>query len=219
MLLKRITPLPLNQYIATFARGLVKRYGPSSIKRRLWDQEFNGEHWDFIDDTKGDCIYPYLQKYAKGGNILDLGCGPGNTANELDSPSYSSYVGVDISEAALIKALNRTVDNGRKEKNLFLREDFVNYTPTQKFDLILFRESLYHVPLRKLKEMLARYSNFLKPGGVFVVRIKTGRDGRTTHRPKATIEIIENNFNVLEMRQHSVPDELIGPTVIVFRPW
>ena len=91
----------------TFARGFIASYGPSGIKKRLWDKEFSGTKWDFIDNTVGDCVYPYLEKYARNGNILDLGCGPGNTANELAASVYQSYIGVDISEAALAKAVKR----------------------------------------------------------------------------------------------------------------
>ena len=72
----------------TFVRGFLTSYGPSSIKKRLWDKDFSSGKWDFIDNTAGDCVYPYLEKYAQHGNILDLGCGPGNTANELASDAY-----------------------------------------------------------------------------------------------------------------------------------
>ena len=87
-------------------------YGPSGIKKRLWDKEFSSTKWNFIDNTMGDCVYPFLEKYANNGNILDLGCGPGNTANELAASAYKTYIGVDISEAALEKATKRTQENG-----------------------------------------------------------------------------------------------------------
>ena len=74
----------------TVIRGLIKRYGPSRIKMILWDQEFSGTHWDFIDDTAGDCVYSHLEKQLHGGSILDLGCGPGNTANELAASAYTT---------------------------------------------------------------------------------------------------------------------------------
>jgi SAM-dependent methyltransferase len=204
----------MTQRIASFARGLVKRYGPSSIKQFLWDQEFSGDKWNFIDNTLGDCVYPYLAKYARGGDILDLGCGPGNTASELEESAYSHYLGVDVSEAALTKAARRTVDGGRTHKNAFLRADFVNYKPPQQYDLILFRESLYHVPVHKITSMLRHYSNYLKTGGVFVVRIHTIRDGRRRNRPQSAIQIIVSEFKVLKKRQHGA----FGPTVIVFQP-
>jgi hypothetical protein len=73
-----------------FTRGFILSYGPSGIKKRLWDREFSGTKWDFIDNTTGDCIYPYLEKHANHGNILDLGCGSGNTANVVRKSPVSS---------------------------------------------------------------------------------------------------------------------------------
>jgi SAM-dependent methyltransferase len=201
---------------ATIVSSLLKRYGPSGVKKRLWDKEFSEGKWDFIDDTAGDCVYAHVEKHARKGSILDLGCGPGNTANELDAASYQSYIGVDISEAALLKAAKRSKENGRGGKNSFLQGDFFSYQPPHKFDVILFRESLYHVPLSKVKAVLDRYAGFLKDGGVFVVRIfiTGGTDGKVKHRPKATVDIIEAQFEVLEKRQYGAA----GPVVIVFRP-
>jgi SAM-dependent methyltransferase len=196
--------------------GLLKSYGPSNLKRVLWDKEFSSTKWDFIDNTADDCVYPYLEKYNRNGSILDLGCGPGNTANELNENAYQTYIGVDISEAALAKGRKRTEKTGRTGKNHFLCDDFINYQPTAKFDVILFRESMYHVPLHKVKSTLDRLSSSLKEGGVFVVRMSTfSRDGKNNKlRPAAMMRIMENEFDVVEKQQHGEG----GPTVIVFRP-
>ena len=200
----------------TVVLGFVKRFGPSGIKKVLWDKEFSNGHWDFIDDTATDCVYAHLERHAKNGSILDLGCGPGNTANELDESVYGTYLGVDISETALAKATRRTVANGRADKNSFLQGDFINYVPSQQYDVILFRESTYHVPLNKLKSMLDRYSNYLKDGGVFVVRMVTWSytGNKVRNRLKSMVDIIEAEFDVLEKGEYGSP----SATVIVFRP-
>jgi SAM-dependent methyltransferase len=193
--------------------SFLKSYGPSKIKRILWDEEFSGNKWNFIDNTAGDCVYPYLEKYLQNGSILDLGCGPGNTANELAATAYRTYVGLDISEAALAKATKKTKENGRTDKNSFVCSDFLSYVPSGQFDVILLRESLYHVPLGKIKPMLDRYSKYLKDSGVFVVRLVTSRDSVAKYRPTAMLRIIETEFTIIEKRQHGES----GPTIIVFR--
>jgi SAM-dependent methyltransferase len=197
-----------------FVRGALASYGPSAIKRALWDREYSAGKWSFNDNTAGDCVYPYLKKYAKKGSILDIGCGSGNTANELELSAYSSYLGVDISEAALDKARRWSERNGRVDKNSFVQADFLEYVPSQQFDVILFRESLYLVPLGKVKVTLDRYSTHLKGGGVIIVRISTTENGKRKHRPTAMVHAIETGFDVLEKRQ----DGEFGPTVVVFRP-
>src|SRR5277367_4411205 len=186
-----------------FVRGFLLSYGPSGVKKRLWDKEFSSTKWDFIDNTVGDCVYPYLEKYAHHGNILDLGCGPGNTANELAANVYQSYIGVDISEAALAKAVKRSQENGRGQQNSFVNSDFLGYQPTQEFDIILFRESLYHVPYGQVVPILKKFSTNLKSTGVFVVRLYAGdsRPGIVKRRVTAKMDLIKREFEVIEARQ------------------
>jgi len=200
----------------TFVEGFLASYGSSSIKKMLWDRDFSGDKWNFIDNTVGDCVYPYLEKYAQKGNILDLGCGPGNTANELADSVYRSYIGVDISEVALAKAMKRTQENGRAAKNTFIRSDFLGYAPTLEFDIILFRESMYHVPYGKVLEILEKYSKYLNSRGVFIVRLYAGdHAGKIKYRPMRKINLIRRNFDILESAQYDTP---ALPNVLVFRP-
>ena len=200
----------------TFARGLLLSYGPTSIKKITWDREFSSGKWNFLDDTAGDPVYSHLNRYAASKSVLDLGCGPGNTANEM-APGYQKYVGVDISEEALVKARCRTEANGRTSYNSFEQGDFLGYVPSQKFDVILFREAIYHVPLGKIRLTLDRFSKYLTNGGVFIVRLYLGdKNRKRKRRPMAMIGIIEKEFDVLEMADHE--NIGAGATVIVFRP-
>jgi SAM-dependent methyltransferase len=200
-----------------FARGFLLSYGPMKVKKAFWNKEFAGGKWDFIDETSNDCVYAHLEKHAHGGDILDLGCGPGNTANELARDAYSSYIGVDISESALAKGMKRTVEGGRSNQNSFVCSDFLGYRPSKDFDVILFRESLYHVPHGRVLEILERYSKHLKPNGVFIVRLYLGdfRTGRIKYRVKKKLDLIRHKYDVVESSDYDKPGL---PTVLVFRP-
>jgi SAM-dependent methyltransferase len=199
--------------------SFLKAYGPSSIKRFFWDKEYSEEKWSFAYNTAGDCVYAHLERHSANGSILDIGSGSGNTATEMAETSYRSYLGVDISEAALAKARRRSQECGRQDKNRFECGDFLTYVPTGQYDVILFRESMYHVPLGKVKETLDRYSVYLKEGGVFVVRLFASSgdrpDGKDKPRPAAMLSIMETEFDVLEKARYEVPGK---PTVMVFRP-
>jgi len=201
-----------------FVRGFLLSYGPSTIKKRFWDKEYSEEKWAFAYNTVGDCVYEHLERYIANGSILDIGCGSGNTATET-APTYRSYLGVDISEAALAKARKRSEECGRGDKNRFECGDFLTYVPTGQYDVILFRESMYHVPLGKVKATLDRYSVYLKDGGVFVVRLFASSseraDGKDKQRPAAMLSIMESEFDVLEKERYEVPGR---PAVMVFRP-
>ena len=206
----------IGQRALNLIHAFLKSYGPSNIKRMLWDKEYAGTKWNFADNTLGDCVYSHLEKYTRNGSLLDLGCGSGNTATELATTAYQTYIGVDISAEALSKATRRTAEIGRADRNSFAQGDFLNYIPNQQFDVILFRESLYHVPLGKIKTILEQYSKYLKKGGVFVVRLKTssGKNGMRKPRPNAMVGIIEAEFDVLEKGEYTES----GATVVVFQP-
>lgn len=189
--------------------NFILRHASPTIKRLLWDREFTSGKWAFINDTTGDWSYVYLEKYCHNGSILDLGCGPGNTANELAANAYREYLGVDISEVALNKARKRTQQNRRSDKNHFISGDMLTFVPTQRFDVILLRESAYHVAMGQLRDMLSRYAQYLKEDGVFVVTMVT--NGRYTSR--ARIRTIESEFDVVEKAERQQD----GSTVLVFR--
>ena len=183
----------LRQKISDKMRGILQIYGTSKIKQRLWDDDFTHGRWERIDKTPGDCIYPRIEKAANGGSILDLGCGSGNTANELAVDMYRDYTGVDISSAAIAKAQKRTEANCRAHKTSFLQSDIDNYVPDRQFDVILFRESIYYIRRAKIQAILERYSEWLTPEGVFIVKIWHGRK-----KGKGIVDIIKNRFEVIE---------------------
>jgi SAM-dependent methyltransferase len=193
-------------------RRLINQYGAESLKKRLWNVDYSRGRYGYMvsvpGSTVGDFLYPFLVEHARKGSILDLGCGTGKTENELDREAYTEFVGVDISEVAIAKAKAWTERSGRGGKNRFCCSGFESFVPTQQFDVILFRESLYYVPLTKIKRTLDRYSAFLKEGGCFVVRLS---EGMSRHAP--VLEVIEASFGIIAKRFRED-----GAAVIVFRP-
>jgi SAM-dependent methyltransferase len=196
------------QRVRNRVRGVLLARGPERIKRSLWNTEFARGRWDNLARTPGDCIYLPLQKYGNGGSILDLGCGSGNTGIELAANTYHDYTGVDISDVAIDIAKKRAEEDGRTDKNRYIQSDIFRYEPTQRFDVILFRDSIYYVPGPKVKGMLDRYLKFLKRGGVFIVRLWTGNG-----KYRSTVDFIEANFEIVE-KTVSGPSDTV---VLVFR--
>lgn len=203
---------------ARFVRGFLLSYGPSSVKRRFWEKEYSEGKWSFAYNTAADCVYPHLERYTKNAAILDIGCGSGNTGTEM-AGHYRSYLGVDISESALATACRRSQECGRGDRNSFACSDFMTYVPPSQYDVILFRESLYHVPLGRVKETLNRYSAYLTHSGVFVVRLfassSDAPNSKDKPRPAAMLRIVETEFEVLEQVRYNLPGQ---PIVLVFRP-
>jgi len=188
-------------------RGVGQRWGSSNVKRRLWNHEFSSGRWKSLDTTPGDIIYHYVEKYCRNGSILDLGCGSGNTGCELDARKYTRYTGVDISDVALEKARSRSEACQRGLLNQYYQSDVSTYVPNQTYDVILFRESLYYIPLPRTASTLQRYARFLKEWGVFIVR------WHTANIPENLLESIQTHFVIVERSLHTPQ----GPLILVFR--
>jgi SAM-dependent methyltransferase len=173
---------------------------------------------EHCEHTPGAWVYGFIEKYARGGSILDLGCGSGNTGSELDGTSYRDYSGIDISEVAVRKATLRSAASGRADKNRYIRSDILTYVPKQTHDLILFRESICEIPLSMMKSTLDRYARHLTPGGVFVVYLS--RDA--TSQVREIVKLVEDNYRMIEKaaREAPAPDAACyygGAFVLVFR--
>src|SRR2546428_13670880 len=112
-ILNSMTYLPKRVQRVVDAR-ILKRWGKTSTKKSIGDEEFSSGQWDRLENTSDDPIYLFLEKYCSNGSILDLGCGSGNTGNEIDASKYGSYTGVDISKSAIQRALARSENNRRQ---------------------------------------------------------------------------------------------------------
>lgn len=156
--------------VRAIARVVVQRYGNRGLKTWLWDRDFSRGLYG-CHGSGGDFLYPYLEKYACGGRILDLGCGPGNTGSELRADAYAEYVGVDVSRVAIAGAAARAERDGRAGMNQYLCADILSYVPSRQFDVILWRDSIYYLSRARIQPTLDRYADFLTPDGVFIARI------------------------------------------------
>ena len=193
--------------------AFLKRWGSRFSKEKVWDREYSSGKWSELDPqirngVDRDLVYTVLDRYCKYASILDLGCGSGATAFELGD-IYSSYLGVDISGVAISKA-NGALSESRAGCNhiSFAVADICDFEPPQRFTIVLFRESLYYFSTSRAESLLHRYSAYLEPEGIFVVRLHD----RDKFRSISTM--IEKNFIVIERASPRTATEV----VLVFRP-
>ncbi|MGI0134223.1 MAG: class I SAM-dependent methyltransferase, partial [Candidatus Micrarchaeaceae archaeon] len=172
------------------------RWDSLAAKQRAWDSEYEVGRWTYDrggQNNEGqEAIYRFIDRYNAGGSILDLGCGSGMTALEMKC-DFREYVGVDVSQVAVEKAratLSREADRANKVR--FFVSDISTFLPTGQFSVILFRESIYYVPQRRIKGMLERYCSYLGPDGVFIVRLCD------RYRYKSIVTILETELKITE---------------------
>src|SRR5262245_27253842 len=60
----------VRQKVKNVLRGILQTWGTPEVKRSLWNKEFSEGRWDFIDNTPGDPVYGYIEKYCRNGSIL-----------------------------------------------------------------------------------------------------------------------------------------------------
>jgi SAM-dependent methyltransferase len=142
-------------------------YRPAPANEAIWEAGYSSGRWDYLGQTSQLARYSviagyYVHYFEQGGAVLDLGCGTAVLQEKIADHTYTRYVGVDISMEAVRQALHR-----QDERTTFVRADIRHYNPDQKFDFIIFNESLYY--FADPPGIIGRYEPFLSNQGVFVV--------------------------------------------------
>jgi len=96
--------------------------------------------------------------------IVDLGCGPGNSAALLALYFRGSdIIGIDTSENMLEAARERL------PVAHFVQQDLVEWSPEEPVDLIFANAALHFAPDHH--KLIAKLMGFLTPGGVLAVQM------------------------------------------------
>lgn len=150
----------------SFVKVYCLPYKPLSRSKQTWEQEFKDNKWDYLSDinqlSRYSIIIGYFNFWFEGGSILDLGCGQGLLLNRLNGINYELYVGVDLSEEAMKIAANIATNKAK-----FVCSEISSYEPDQRFDMIVFNESLYY--LDKPIVVIKKYKNFLSKDGKIII--------------------------------------------------
>ena len=143
-----------------FGRGILP-LTESQIKREV----------NFIEDSLG---------VAKGGVVLDLGCGSGNHATELSSRGYG-VVGFDLSLPQLATAGEYAQERGQKIN--FLQGDMRDMSFDEVFDgIYCWNTSFGYFEEEKNVAVAERVFKALRPGGSFLLDV-INRDFVVEHQP------------------------------------
>lgn len=162
------------------------------------ERDYLAGRWDFLRDTREVARYgivsAYLHHFIAAGSLLDVGCGEALLFPYLDARRITRYVGLDISRTALDRA---KTDPQRARLLQISLEDYVP-EPGERFDAILFNEVLGYV--RDPLDQIARYRDFLVPGGILILSIyQTPRESSGARKiTQAIWERLDRDWAVLD---------------------
>jgi SAM-dependent methyltransferase len=179
MHIRTIFPLVRNprQLLHAFQRSLRRRLARLLLGRfsfgrpmskALWEQQYREGYWNFLSSPDELdhylAIVEMIAKRGRGLRILDVGCGYGRLLELLDPTSFSRYVGIDLSSAAIERASAAGIRDAE-----FIVADFQTWTPEETFDVIVFNESLYYAA--RPAQVARRYGRFVAPGGTLIASL------------------------------------------------
>jgi SAM-dependent methyltransferase len=146
-----------------------------------WELRHQSGHYAFLNDLaeapRYGVIAAHLGHGARGGRVLDAGCGEAILVRHLPADCIREYVGVDRSQTALDCAPRARVGDLRMQ---LVCADLDSYTPPagESFDALVFNEVLYN--LASPLDAVARCARHLAPGGIAVISMyaynRSGRD-------------------------------------------
>lgn len=180
---------------------ILTRFGGPVLRRRAFDQKYSDGSWDYFDKDHSFEMVKVVEKYARKGRILDIGCGTGILASMMKPDAFKHYLGIDVSPEAIARA-----QQSKSEKIHFEISDIQNYKCNDTFDLILFEESLYYVPFFR-KRLLRRCVRWLRSQGLVIVTMAD------PSRFTGMVKMIRKNFHIIEERHFPNSQRLL----LVFR--
>lgn len=166
--------------------GFATRHCGKTVRRWVFDQMYTSAKWDF--DDKSPELISAIEDYCLGGAILILGCGNASILKHLKRDSFRYVVGIDISPEAISMANQHADDRMHFEVG-----DIQEYQSAQKFDVILFSESLYYIKASDQVSILKRLCRQLTPNGCIIVTVINPKG----EGERQIIQTIRTSFNVV----------------------
>jgi cyclopropane fatty-acyl-phospholipid synthase-like methyltransferase len=134
--------------------------------RQSWDSQYEEGAWDHA--TVSPNTLKLVKSLSGGGSILEFGCGDGKFASALPRSSYSSYLGYDISLAAIAKARARADANGLIDCR-FETMPIEKWNGDRNVSLIVVEECLYYLTEENARRFLKLCLKSIKADGHILI--------------------------------------------------
>jgi SAM-dependent methyltransferase len=137
------------------------------VPKEIFDEGFRSGHWDLLNLKEELPRYAVLAALIAEAfehpAVLDVGCGNGRLVGFLEKEGMDRYVGLDLSSEGIELARRRAPETAQ-----FVVGNFEDWRPLEKFDAIVFNESIGYA--RDPAATLGAYAQSLTDGrGLFFV--------------------------------------------------
>lgn len=156
------------------------------LDSKIYDEDYylnTNLGFDVFKKHKGKKIHEKSAEFinllgnVKGLNILDLGCGRGDSVFEL-ARRGASVTGIDYSEDGIKLAkgaLKLQSQNTRKNVRFFVMNAKKLDFEDNKFDAVISYDVFEHLYKDELEIVMKNLSKILKPGGTLLVHTETNK--------------------------------------------
>jgi SAM-dependent methyltransferase len=129
-----------------------------------WDNHYDRGQVSWQSSGLSPHVKKYLERYAIGAELLEIGCGTGEDTKDLLSLGYQ-YCGLDLSAQATALAKSAHLEGN----SLFITADFFRWQTSRKFSVIYDKGTFHNLsgPERRL-EFAKRAADLLKHAGIWV---------------------------------------------------
>lgn len=168
---------------------------------RLYDQKA-GEYADLTDDgmRKDPRLAAFIAALPEHGHALDLGCGPGTSA-ALMAEAGLQVTAMDASRQMVALASEKPGVTAKQAS-------FDDLDGKALYDGVWASFSLLHAPRSAMPRHLTSIRRALKPGGIFVIAVKTGRGAARDKLGRLYTYYEEDELTALLHKHGFVPGEI-----------
>ena len=170
-----------------------------------WNDQYRRGRWNCIATGRRSKIVSLVEENARGGRIVELGCGEGTLICGIDPDKYDSYLGIDLSDVAVERAGRKTRECGLL-KCQFEVASMTEWNGGVDISLIIMEESLYYLNSGAQRKLIEVCLNSLRPAGFLLVALHSHRKHQATmdtckQMCQSAIEIVDGDSVYLLLRE------------------
>lgn len=142
---------------------IMRKFG-GKARQWAWDDQFASGRWTHLKSSPE--LAEFVTDLAKGGKVVDCGCGEGRLLDALyavdQEPRIGDYEGFDVSSVAIDAARARHPDTN------FYVADMAQWAGTRDAAVVVAEESTYYLSPSERPRFMETAFRSLAPGGVLV---------------------------------------------------